>query len=452
MTGPVVQPVEDGGALVEAPLETPVGTLEVTAVATEAGTASRSVFAPLRIRDYRLLLLTQMAIGLTQPLLFFTQGWYVNLAAPEGREVLYLGALGALRGLAFIAYITVGGTVSDRFPRRRVLRISQSVAVVLIVGIGGLLFIPAVREGQGWTLPMMMVIFASFGITQAQDAPNRTALLRDAVPAPMMTGAISLFMLAMSSALLVAAPFAGFAIERWGIATTYTLAALGPLVVLAVALRLRIGTESADIEGRSVSFAENIRVGLRVLRDEPVVRWTVLLTWIATAGGLSVMGVLVAAWVRQVLHLDATGWGLMALCWGAGSLVSMLWLTSRGDVSHKGPLFLGSALLFGASILGFSLSRSIPVAFFFNGMAGLFFMAYQTVSLAIVSSIVPNRVLGRVTGLLLLGGGLMQLWALAMGALAQIVGLEVVYVAAGAGIVAAAALVILTQAPLRRVN
>jgi predicted MFS family arabinose efflux permease len=296
----------------------------------------------------------------------------------------------------------------------------------------------------------MIVLFGTFGLIQAQEAPNRTALMRDAVPPERMTGAISLFHLTMSCALLFAAPFAGFAIERFGIATAYSLAALGPLAVLIVAFRLRVGIEAADIEGRSASFMENLRGGFRVLRDEPVVRWTVLLSWIATACGLSIMGVLVAAWVRGVLGLDARGWGLMALCWGAGSLVSTLYLTWRGDFRRKGALFLGAAFLFGVSILGFSLSRSIPLAFLFNGLAGLCFMLYQTTGLAIVAAAVPNRLLGRVTGLLLLGGGLMQVSALGLGALAQVAGIEAVYVAAASTIIVATAAVALIQAPLRR--
>jgi hypothetical protein len=82
-------------------------------------------------------------------------------------------------------------------------------------------------------------------------------------------------------------------------------------------------------------------------------------------------------------------------------------------------------------------------------------MSYQLIltwGVTIVQRQVPNRLLGRVTGLLLLAGGLMQIAGLAMGALAQAVGLEVVYPAAGSAIVIVMLLVALRQRPLRRLD
>jgi hypothetical protein len=82
-------------------------------------------------------------------------------------------------------------------------------------------------------------------------------------------------------------------------------------------------------------------------------------------------------------------------------------------------------------------------------------MSYQLIltwGVTIVQRQVPNRLLGRVTGLLLLAGGLMQIAGLAMGAVAQVVGLEIVYPAAGSAIVVVMVLVTLRQRPLRRLD
>ena len=59
-----------------------------------------------------------------------------------------------------------------------------------------------------------------------------------------------------------------------------------------------------------------------------------------------------------------------------------------------------------------------------NTLAGLGFMSMTVTGLAIVQTTTPNRLLGRVTGLLLLGGGLMQVTGLGVGLLAGAIGIR----------------------------
>ncbi len=406
----------------------------------------------LRLREYRLLLGTQLAVGLTQPLLFFTQGWHVTTAAPDGQAVIYLGALGASRGLAFLAYVLFGGAIADRFPRRRVLIVSQFVSFLLTLAIGALLLIPAVDEGEGLLLPLMIGLFATFGLIQGQDGPTRTSMVRDVVPEDAMASAVSFFFMIVSAALLVAAPFAGWSLEHLGIGATYLISAVGPAVILLCALQMTSAGAAADPDAQRESVWANLRGGLQVLAEQPAVRWTVLLTWLSTAAGLSVMGVLIGAWVKDVLLLGAGGWGWMALFWGLGSVISTTFLMTRPTLRHRGWLFLGACAGLGAAVLGFSLSRAIPVAFAFNGLAGVAFMLITTLGVAIVQAMVPNRVMGRVTGLLLLGGGLMQVTGLFVGILAGVIGIERTYPIAASVILASTALVVLRQRPLRTLD
>jgi MFS family permease len=406
----------------------------------------------LRERSFRLLLGTQLAGGYVTPMLFLTQGWYVNTAAPEGQQVLWLGVLGAARGSAFLSYVLFGGAIADRFPRRTVTIVSQCASIGVIATIAAILAIPAVREGEGLILPMMIALFATFGVVQGQDQPTRTAMVRDAVPEHMLVNAVALFQLGLATAMIFATVVAGLAIEHLGIPQAYALAGLGPLTILLLALRLPRHVGAADPDASRTSILRNLGEGFAVLRDEPVVRWTVLLTWCSSALGLSVMGVLVAAWVRDVLGLDAAGWGLLSASWNIGSVAIMLLLATRREVRRKGRIFLGASFLFGVGVLGFSLVRSLPMAFLFNGMVGVGFMTLQAMGIAIVQTTVPNRVMGRVTGLLLLGGGLMQIMALVVGLIALVVGLERVYVGAAVAMLTITTLVTLRQPRLRALD
>ena len=423
---------------------------ETPAVATVL-TLSPARFATLAYPDFRWLLFMQFTSSMRMPALFITQAWYVNVTAPEGQRVVLLGLLAALRGFAFLAYVLFGGTFADRFPRATVLAISHIAGLASVVLVGLLLFVPAVEAGEGIWLWVMLLLFASFGLMTAQDQPTRTAMIRDSVPEPLLSRAVTLHQLALSLAILAAAPLVGLSLERLGFAETYLIAGLGHLAVLFAITRMSsVGASDPDASQESV--LHNLRQGIAVLRQDPVVRWTVFSNWALTALGMSVMGILVAAWLDDVLLLDVSDWGLMMLFWGGGGLIASTWLSWRADLRHTGLWFLATAALMGLGVLGFGLSRIIIVAFLFNGLVGLSYQFVLTLGVTIVQRQVPNRLLGRVMGLLLLAGGLMQIAGLIVGLIAQAVGLEVVYPAAGLLMLIYVALLTVRQPPLRHLD
>ena len=420
--------------------------------ATPGRGAGDTVAAVLALRDFRLLLLTQVATGVRGPMFFITQAWYVNTAAPEDQRVVLLGALGAIRGATFLAYVLFGGAIADRFPRRTVLVAGHVVALVIAIGVGILLLQPDVEAGDGIWLPVMLVAFASFGFINGQDMPTRTAMIRDVVPQPLLTTSVTVWQFAQSIALLPAALVAGWLIEQVGFGWTYLLASTGHLVTIGAALAIRTRAGAADPDARSESMLANLRGGIAVMRDDIVVRWTILLNWVLTAAGLSVMGILIAAWVEDILSLDALGWGVMVMFWSLGGIAGSIWLASRGDYRRMGPTYLGVSLVFGLAVLAFSTSRHVAPAFLFNGLAGFAHSMVLTVGTAIIQRAVPNRVLGRVMGLLLLSGGLMQVAGLGVGLLAQWLGLEPIYAAAGLIMTAFTLATAVWQPALRRLD
>ncbi len=404
--------------------------------------------ATLASADFRWLLFMQFASSMRMPTIFLTQSWYVAVTAPEGQRVFLLGVLSALRGIAFLGYALFGGTFADRFPRSTVLAISHLVGLASVLLVGGLLLLPAVREGEGPWLWVMLLLFTSFGVINGQDQPTRTAMIRDTVPDLLLSRAVTQHQLAMSVSLLLAAPLAGMTIDGLGFGAAYLLAGVGHAAVLLAITRMS-QTPAADPEAASESILGNLREGIAVLRVDPVVRWTILSNWTVAALGLSVMGGLIAVWVDEVLAIGVSGWGIMVVFWGIGGILASVWLTWRADLSRTGAWYLAACALMGATVLGFGLSRIVIVAFVFNGLVGLSYQLVLTLSLTLVQRQVPNRLMGRVTGLLMLASGMMQVAALIVGGIAQLVGLELVYPAAGVAILVFTVLVVLRQQPLR---
>lgn len=419
------------------------------AVADETLTAARpSLLAPLRVRDFRWVLFVQLASSIRQPMQFFAQGWFVNEAASDDQRIVLLGLLATLQGTAYLAWVLFGSALADRYPRRLTLSVTHAAGFVWLLGTALLLRAPGAAEGEGIWLWIMLVVFIEFGVMMAQDIPTRAAFAGEVVPAPMRTSAITMHWLVFALALVIGAPLTGWMIERIGFANLYLVAASMHIVVLLGIRMIHAESGAPDPEASADSVLGNVRAGLRYLAEDAAMRWTVVLTILALAMGILTMGILVAAWVRDVLLLDAQGWGRLALFWGLGGVTANLLLISRGEYQGKGLLFLGGAGLLGVSVLGVSASRHVVPSAVGFAFAGLGAQMVMTVGNAIAQSIVPARLLGRVMGLLWVAQGLAQSAGLFVGLIGQAIGLTVLYPLVGLLMVAVTA-VTFFRSPLR---
>ncbi len=423
-----------------------------TATPSPPGAAPpRGRLAPLAYRDFRLICITNLAGGVRGPMLFIVQAWYVNVTAPEEQRLTLLGLLATLRGAAFLAWVLFGGVLADRYARRTMLIGAHIAALLFVGGTGVLLYLPGASTGDGAWLPVMFVLFTATGLINAQDLPTRTALVSEAVPAPLVTRAVTIFQLAWSISLLVSGPVTGLSIDHLGFGATYLIAASTHVWLLAALFPLRIGGEAADPGAAGESVLRNLRDGLRYLGYHAGVRWTVLTTWASLGIGIAIMGILMAAWLDDVLGVGATGWGLMQFCWGGGGLVAMSTLALRRQALPGGWLLIAAGLLLASSLIAFSLSRVVALSFMIGIFAGASFQTVRVTGMAIAQTEVPPELRGRVLGLLIVANGLAGVIGVPAGLLAQVIGLETLFTAGGVGLLVLTLGVALTQRSLRSI-
>ncbi|MBM3140959.1 MAG: MFS transporter [Chloroflexi bacterium] len=420
----------------------------MTAVGDTTWPPESAPSALLRLDDFRLLLAIQVFVGLRGPTLWFAQAWYVNTAAPESQRLLWLGLLASVNGAAFLGWSLFGGAIADRYPRRVTLIASHAAGAVLVSITTGLFFLPGVEEGGPW-LPVVLLLFSTMGLMNAQDLPARTALIADIVPDRHLTTAVTINWLVLAVMMIAGNGLGGALVEWLGFGTTYAVGVVGHVAVAILASQLRVRVAPGDSSARGRSLLRNVRDGVAYVRRDRAVRWAVLLMWISVLCGTSVLWTLGAAWMNEVLGVGPAGWSLLTALWSIGMVVSSAWLMSQGDYRGMGPKFVAAALLYAAAVLTYSLSRSIAVtacALFFAGFA---FQGQQTVGTALLQREVPRALLGRITALLFLSQGLAQTSGLAFGLLGQALGLPLLFAATGAMMLASAAAIALVQRPLR---
>ena len=401
-----------------------------------------------RLHDFRLLLAIQVAAGLRGPLLWFAQAWYVNDAAADGRRVLLLGVLATVNGTAFLGWSLFGGALADRYPRRTMLMASHLAGAACVTVTAAVLLLPGVGGG-GWFF-IILPLFATYGLMNAQDLPARTSLVADLVPDRLVITAVTVNWLVLAIVMLIANYLGGVLVQRLGFGLTYALGIAPHLVIVLLLSRLELANVAADAEASGRSLLRNVHDGFAYLRRDPAVRWTVLVMWVSVTGAVNVLWTLGAWWMDEVLGVDPTGWSVLTVFWSIGMVAASALLFAQGDYRSKGRRYLVAALTYAAAVLVYAVSRSVLLTGAALLVAGFAFQNQQTIATAILQTVVPRNLLGRVTALLFLSQGLAQTLGLGFGALGQFMGLQAMFPAIGLSMVAIAIAVLLMQQPLRR--
>lgn len=377
-------------------------------------------FRSLRHRDFAVLLIGSGLVGFVMPMQFLTQIFWVQDEYP-GRDVLYVALLSGARGSAMLLFSLLGGAIADRFERRRVLLVCETIALVLNAFVA-LLMLTNPFGAAGIVALFVLTFFAAGNM--AIDMPARSASVPSIVGMADLSSAIALNMIAMQAGFLLAPPLVGILNEAFSAGTVYagTLLTWALILPLIATLRFR----SRGDANRSVGMLGNIREGLAYTRRDRTIFAVILLVVVMQVVGMPGVAALGPLWMREVMDLSKSGFGAMAFTWGLGGACGSLLFVFRHNLAQRGTTLIAVTLLFAVGVIVFGHSRSIPLTALANFTLGFCMIATMTVSSTIVQRAVSDEMRGRVMGLFPLMMGLAMLNAAPVGAVGQLIGLEAV--------------------------
>src|SRR5690606_26917064 len=213
-------------------------------------------WAVLRHRDYRLVWLGQAVSGVGTFMQVVSQSLLV--LELSGGSPVALGTVSLTQAVAFVAFSLIGGSVVDRFPKRRVLFVTQS----LLMGLAATL---AVLTAAGAaTLPLVMALAFASGVVASFDQPARSSLLPHLVPRAELPRATALNALVMTAAGTLGPALAGLTAATLGLTVNFALNALGFAVVIACLASVRTDAPPAPAAGRQ-PLLRSVGAGLAVV-------------------------------------------------------------------------------------------------------------------------------------------------------------------------------------------
>ena len=246
------------------------------------------------------------------------QDWLVlELSGGSGTA---LGITTALQFLPALLFGPWGGLLADRYPKRRLLLVSQAGMGLLALVLGLLVAFDSVTLGWVYALAF------GLGLLAAVDAPTRQAFVVDMVGKEDLPNAVGLNSTAFHGARIVGPAIAGLLITEFGTAPVFLLNAVSFLAVIAGLLAidprlLRPSPKAPRAKGQ-------IRDGVRYLRTRRDLMLVMLVVGVVATLGLN-FSVTMALMATQVFGKGAQGYGLLATALGIGSVAGALGAARR---------------------------------------------------------------------------------------------------------------------------
>ena len=185
--------------------------------AAESGFSLRRTFTALKYPNYRLWFWGQMISMLGTWMQITAQGFLIYDIT---RSPVYLGYVGFASGLPTWVFMLYGGVIADRFSRRKILVITQSIMMALAAILAILTFTSLV---QPWHI---IVLAFLLGTANAFDAPSRVSFVNELVDKPDLTNAIALNSTMFNTATATGPAIAGIAYAVAGPAWCFTINAV----------------------------------------------------------------------------------------------------------------------------------------------------------------------------------------------------------------------------------
>ena len=361
------------------------------------------------------------------------------LVADLTGSALLLGAVLAVRMAPNLFLGVFVGAIVDRYPRRRILVLSQTTNVASALTLCVLLV-------GGWVEVWHVIALAAVsGTSVGFFQTARQAVLPAMVPPESMRSAVALGQTANTSTRIGGALLAGLLLEFAGFGVIYGVMAGIYAASAVVAALIRSDTRTgAQLERATGSLLEQTRAGLSwaLATRRPLA--VLALAMLMMIFIVPYQGVFLPLIVIDELSEHASWVGYMMAAGGAGAVAGSLGLATARRIPAAGRLMAGLLVAAGVILVLLSWAPTLLVVSLFVFLAAA--CSTNVMSLANLTMLRLGRdaMAGRALGLMNLARGMAPFGALIAGGLADVLGPRTGLLTMGAAAAAVALAVMLS--------
>jgi MFS family permease len=308
----------------------------------------------------------------------------------------------------------LGGVISDRYSRYRVLLATQVASLIQATLLTVIVIFTQYTIGEIFAFSVLL------GIINAFDIPARQSMVNEMVDKEDLSNAIALNSSMVNLARLVGPAISGIVLEKFGAGTCFLINALSFFAVIGSLLFMRFPEFIAQSHPKKV-FKE-FKEGFVYLKNTPIIGSIILML-----GCISLLvlpyNTLLPVYAKVIFNGSASTFGYLNSAIGLGAVGGAFFLASlKTGVNLKKILFI-NLLIFGGALILFSHMTNLPVALFFAMLAGFGMMSQTTISNTILQTRVSAEMRGRVISYFAMAlFGMQPLGGLLIGTISQYVG------------------------------
>lgn len=343
--------------------------------------------AALKHRNFRLFWLGQCFSLTGTWMQNMAQAWLVLELTDSA---FWLGFVGTIQFLPMFALSLYAGTVIDRFPKKKMLLLTQLVMTVLALLLAVDLWLGTIA------LWHILVLAGILGIANTFDMPTRQAFMIELVGREDLMNAIVLNGTIFNGARVIGPSVAGFLINQLGMSWCFFLNALSFVPVIAGIAMIKLQEKPLVEEAREQrNVWQEIKVGLRYVKSTENILVPMAILSVLSLFAMN-FNVLIPLYTKDVFHGGADKFGFLMAANGIGALIGSAILAVK---SSGGPKF--RTLLTGALGLCVFQLLLVPVktytaAYLLLGLVGISMITVATTANSMIQVNTPHHLRGRV--------------------------------------------------------
>lgn len=300
-----------------------------------------AMFRSFSVFNYRVWFIGALVSNVGAWMQATAQNWVV-LTQLTDNDATAVGITMALQFGPPLLLVSVTGWAADRFDRRRLLMITQTILLLLAVLLGVLLLAGAM------TLPLMYAFALLLGLVTAFDYPARQTFVTDLVSRENASNAVALNAASFNGARLIGPAVAGVMIVAVGTGWVFLVNA-GTFLATVIALLV---IRPAELVPRATTPTKSrLADGFRYVRTRPDL--VVVLVMVLLIGAFGMNFPIFASTMALEFGQGADGFGLLSSILAIGSVAGALLAARRERARFRVIVLatLGFALSCAASVL-----------------------------------------------------------------------------------------------------
>jgi len=384
-------------------------------------TVKITTFDAFKSRNYRLYFAGQ-SVSLIGTWMQKTAVSWVVYSLTHSKFMLGLSLFASM--FPSFVFSFIGGVVSDRYNRYRVLLATQIASMLQAV------FLTLLVLSKHYTVWEILALSSILGVINAFDVPARQSLVNEMVDdKKYLPNALALNSSMVNLSRLIGPAIAGLILEKFGDIFCFGLNALSFVAVIASILMMRLPSLQKTHDEKNI--LQDIKDGWNYLKQTKSIRFIIIMLALVSLFVLP-FSTLIPVYAKDIFKGSASTFGIIDSMIGLGAFGGAIFLASLKSGKNLRKILAVNTILFGTGLVLFSYMHFYPAALFCAMLAGFGMMSQITISNTIIQTTVSQNMRGRMISFYAMAFfGMQPLGGLIVGSVSQWIGVPATVLAEG---------------------